>query len=120
MVEAENTPFGTRYIIDGPIETPDARNPSLFRGLVMEVAGIKRLKARLSEYAGKVRRGDRIVITDRGLEVAEMIPISRERQAVKLLAEEGRLRWDGGKPAGLKGVKVRGKTVAETVIEDRR
>ncbi len=86
----------------------------------MEIVGIKTLKARLSEYVTKVRRGERVVITDRGREVAEIVPISKERQVIKSLAEQGRLKWGGGKPVGLKGVKVRGKTLADTVIEDRR
>ena len=86
----------------------------------METVGIKTLKARLSEYVAKARQGDRIVITDRGREVAELIPLSKERQAVKSLAEKGRVKWGGGKPTGTRGVKVKGKPVAETIIEDRR
>jgi len=29
VVKADDTPFGSKYIIDGPVETPDARNPSI-------------------------------------------------------------------------------------------
>ncbi len=29
VVEADDTQFGLKYIIDGPMETPDARNPSI-------------------------------------------------------------------------------------------
>lgn len=86
----------------------------------MEIVGIKSLKAKLSEYVTKARRGDRIVITDRGREVAELIPLSKERQAVKSLAEKGRVTWGGGKPTGIRGIKVKGKPLAETVIKERR
>ena len=86
----------------------------------METVGIKALKTHLSEYVTKARRGKRVVITDHGVEVAELIPISSEREAMRSLAAKGKLKWDGGKPAGLTGVKVRGKALAETVIKDRR
>lgn len=29
VTEVDDTPFGSKYIIDGPLETPDARNPSI-------------------------------------------------------------------------------------------
>lgn len=86
----------------------------------MKIVGIKDLKGHLSEYIAKARQGERVIITDRGKEVAELGPLSGERQALKALAGAGRLRWAGGKPAGLKGIKARGKTIADAVIEDRR
>ena len=86
----------------------------------MTTVGIKDLKGHLSEYIAKAHRGERVVITDRGKEVAELGPVSGDRQALNALAEDGRLQWGGGKPKGLKGVKARGKTVADAVIEDRR
>lgn len=86
----------------------------------MRTVGIKALKTHLSEYLVKVRKGESMIITDRGQEIAKIIPISRERQTVQSLIADGRLKWKGGKPIGLKGIKVRGKSMAETVVEDRR
>ena len=86
----------------------------------METIGIKTLKAQLSAYIAKARTGERIVITDRGEEVAELGPLSPARQAVQVLAHRGKLRWNGEKPAGLKGVQIRGEAVATTVLENRR
>lgn len=86
----------------------------------METVGIKTLKARLSAYVAKARAGERVIITDRGEEVAELGPLSSARQAVHTLAQRGKLQWNGAKPVGLKGVQVRGRAVAETVLEDRR
>jgi prevent-host-death family protein len=86
----------------------------------METVGIKTLKAHLSAYIAKARAGHRVIITDRGEEVAELGPLSPTRQAVRTLAECGKLRWNGNKPAGLKGIKVRGSTMSETVIAERR
>jgi len=82
--------------------------------------GIKELKEQLSGYVDKVRHGEEIVVTDRGKEVALVIPISRERDAVKGLVESGKVKWTGGKPAGLRGLKVKGKSLSRTVLEDRR
>ena len=82
--------------------------------------GIKDLKARISAYVGRARRGERFVVTDRGEPVAELVPLSPERRALQKLAAEGSVEWGGGKPKGLRGVVIRGEPVAETVIRDRR
>ena len=82
--------------------------------------GIKDLKTRLSEYVGRTREGERFLVTDRGEPVAELIPLSPERQALAKLAEQGTVEWQGGKPKGLRGVVVRGESVSETILRDRR
>jgi prevent-host-death family protein len=82
--------------------------------------GIKELKEKLSGYVDKVRHGEEIVVTDRGKEIALVIPISRERSAVKHLVGSDRAVWSGGKPVGVKGVKAKGGSIAKTVLEDRR
>ena len=86
----------------------------------MERIGIKELKAHLGTYVAKAEGGEYVVITHRGREVAELAPISEERRTMTLLAARGRARWTGGKPAGLRGIKVKGKPVGETVVEERR
>jgi prevent-host-death family protein len=88
--------------------------------VTMESVGIRELKAHLSQYVGRARMGHIILITDRGEAVAELHPLSQEREAVRTLAEQGVLRWSGGKPRGLSGVKIRGEQVADIVTEDRR
>ena len=86
----------------------------------MKTVGLRQLKARLSEYVNRCRDGERIVITDRGREIAELVPLSGSRRALNALRGKGRLTWNGGKPKGLRGHAVRGKPVSQTVIEDRR
>jgi len=86
----------------------------------MEAVGIRGLKTHLSAYIAKVQDGKRIIVTDRGKEVAELVPVSKERQSVKKLVEKGQIAWNGKKPTGLKGVKIQGKPVSDTVIEGRR
>ncbi|MBI5442173.1 MAG: type II toxin-antitoxin system prevent-host-death family antitoxin [Deltaproteobacteria bacterium] len=85
-----------------------------------EFVGIKELKAHLSRYLGEVRKGRVLLITDRGEAVAELHPLSPERQAVKSLADQGKVRWGGGKPRGLTGCMVEGADVASLLLEDRR
>jgi len=82
--------------------------------------GIKELKEKLSGYVDKVRHGEEIVVTDRGKEIALVVPISHERGAVKRLVDSGKAHWTGGKPGGVKGAKVKGKSLSRTVLEDRR
>ena len=86
----------------------------------MASVGIRELKEKLSGYVDRVRRGEEIVVTDRGKEVAMIIPISSERNAVRSLVRAGRASWDGLKPRGMKAVRVKGAAVSKTVLEDRR
>jgi prevent-host-death family protein len=88
----------------------------------MTTVAIRELKNRLSEYLRKVKAGERIVITERGRAVAMIsaaqFPIDDEIEA---MVRERAARWSGGKPRGAKRpVKIKGPTVAQAVIEDRR
>ena len=86
----------------------------------MIAVGIRELKARLSRYIGIARGGEEVVVTARGREVAILVPVTRERLALRRLSEEGKARMPKGKPKGARGVKVRGKSLADTVLEGRR
>jgi len=86
----------------------------------MVSVGVKELKSKLSSYVDKVRHGEEIVITEHGKEVALVIPVTKERKAVKALLEMGRAKWAGGKPEGLEGIKIKGKPLSKTVLEERR
>ena len=86
----------------------------------MKTVGLRQLKTHLSEYVNKCRDGEHIIITDRGREIAELVPLSRARRAMNKLREGGRVKWNGGKPKGLRGIAVRGKSVSETMLADRR
>lgn len=82
--------------------------------------GIRELKEKLSSYVKRASLGEEIAITDHGKEVALVVPITRERRAVKALSDTGRASWAGGKPGKKAPVKIKGKTLAETVLEGRR
>lgn len=85
--------------------------------------GIKNLKNKLSYYLREVKKGEKILITEREKIIATIVPMERAGEDANLLSlvREGFAVWKGGKPAGSKKpVKIKGKTVSEIVLEDRR
>lgn len=52
----------------------------------MEV-GIRDLRNHLSKYLDQVRRGQEVVVTDRGRAVAKVVPLSGQRPIDQLLAD---------------------------------
>ncbi|HEY7069229.1 MAG TPA: type II toxin-antitoxin system prevent-host-death family antitoxin [Acidimicrobiales bacterium] len=49
--------------------------------------GIRDLRDHLSRYIDRVRGGDELVITDRGLAVARLVPVEGGRKLDRLIAE---------------------------------
>ena len=89
----------------------------------MITAGIRDLKNKLSYYLREVKKGEKILITDRDQVIATILPVERGEEDSKLLSlvKEGFASWRGGKPSGShRPVKVKGRTVSEIVLEDRR
>lgn len=86
----------------------------------MEIVGLRDLKAHLGDYVRRSKNGERIVITDRGHEVAELTPLSDSRKAMLALRAAGRATWRGGKPKGITGQSIQGEPLAKTVLDDRR
>ncbi len=46
----------------------------------MHTAAVSEIKASLSEYLGKVKAGEDILITERGRPIARIVPLHREGQ----------------------------------------
>ncbi|MDN3512038.1 MAG: type II toxin-antitoxin system Phd/YefM family antitoxin [Candidatus Jettenia sp.] len=89
----------------------------------MIIVGIKELKNRLCHYLREIKKGEKIVITEREKVIATIVPVERANEDPQLLSlvKEGFAVWKGGKPAGSEyPVKIKGKTVSEIVIEERR
>lgn len=86
----------------------------------MEHVGIRELKNRLSSYVGKVREGEIIIVTDHGIEVAVISPISPERRVIISLVKARQAQWSGGKPKGCEGIKIKGKSLSGTILEERQ
>lgn len=88
----------------------------------MITVGIKQAKSRLGEYLRKVSAGERVVITDRGKPIAEITkPRAAGNERLEAMVRAGEAFWSGGKPRGSKKpAKLRGASVSDAVIEDRR
>jgi prevent-host-death family protein len=85
---------------------------------------VRELKNRLSEYLRRVRDGERIIVTDRGRPIAELTPLGRRRLSpahrLALLVEAGEVTpGKGARLTEFKPVELRGKSLSETVLEDR-
>lgn len=91
--------------------------------------GSRMLKTRLGTYLRMVRGGERIIVTDRGRPVAEIRPLEssggdlesrlREMEArgQVTLPACGLARWKPLPPH--RPVRLRGRPLSETIIEDR-
>jgi prevent-host-death family protein len=89
----------------------------------MAAVGIRELKNQLSRYLKRVRTGERLVVTERGNPVAILSPppSTPGDRRIEALLRRGTARWGGGKPRGAsRPPRVKGPSVAQAVIEDRR
>lgn len=70
----------------------------------MKKAAVSELKASLSEYLGKVKAGEDLLITDRGRPVAKLVPLRRENDVepeLEKLEKVGLVKiGSGGLPDG--------------------
>jgi len=90
----------------------------------MEKAGIREIKKSLSLYLRKVKKGEAITITERGIPVAKLVPFRSNipESAVKMV-EEGLAFWKGSKPDQIIPVRktnIKAVELSELVNEDRR
>ena len=84
----------------------------------MEQVAIRQLRDSLAVYLRRVREGQALLITDRGLPVARLSPIEN---SVAALEAEGLVDWSRGKPRGSSHpVLARGGLVSDLVIDSRR
>jgi prevent-host-death family protein len=94
----------------------------------MKTVGSRELKNRLGRYLGLVRRGETIIVTDRGKTVAHLTPPTSEGEEahnledlLRRLEAEGHLRLakDPFKRRAFKPIVTRGKPASQMVMEDR-
>ena len=89
----------------------------------MTAVGVREFRNRLSRYLKRVSTGERVVVTERGRPVAIISPpafTSADRR-IEAMLREGVARWGGGKPRGARRPpRVKGPSVAQAVLEDRR
>lgn len=82
--------------------------------------GIRELKARLSYYVRLAREGERVIVTDRGKEVAELRAVTPAHPGLKELIDSGMVKWSGGKlRPSPRSVRIVGEPLSETVLKMR-
>ena len=90
----------------------------------VELVGIREVKNGLSRYLSRVKAGETITITERGVPVARLVPVENRLPAgAEELLQNGDASWRGGKPGSASPVSPRhksAKTLGEMVAEDRR
>lgn len=92
----------------------------------MSTVGVKELKNRLTEYLRRTKRGEEVVVTERGKPIALIQPIHSVPPAASLearlakLAAEGLVTLPTRRPRRVRPVKVSGAPVSRTILEDRR
>lgn len=89
------------------------------------IVGSRELKTRLGAYLERVRRGETIVVTDRGKPVAELRPVAASgdawEQALQRMAAEGLVTRGTGAPMRpFKPIRLpRGVSVSELMSKER-
>jgi prevent-host-death family protein len=93
----------------------------------MAIAGVRELRNRLTEYLRRTKRGEEIVVTDRGQPIAVIRPIgrfprSRARETrLARLASQGLIALPTRKPLKrVRAIEISGRPISGTIVEDRR
>ena len=91
----------------------------------MKQVGVRELKNSLSAYLRRVKKGETVIVTERGKPVAVLKrePSDPLQRRLEALQEKGLIRLgEGGKLRGLgmKRKKVKGSPLSDAVLEDRR
>ncbi len=86
--------------------------------------GTKSLKNNLSLYLRRVRAGETVTVTDRGVPVAELRAVSsvkdKETDALRRLADEGLVTVGTGKVKPFAAQRLaRGARLSDAVLDDR-
>lgn len=90
-----------------------------------KAVGVRELKTRLGSYLREVRRGQTIVVTDRGEPVAELRPIAVVKSGagaeLDRLVALGRLTRPSKAPlAPFRPIRRKGLRLSDAIVEDRR
>jgi prevent-host-death family protein len=93
----------------------------------MQKVGSREFKNRMGRYLREVRRGQSLVITDRGKPVAKVVPPDGAKPSQSGLAErlkeleaQGLIRLAKRPLSKFRAIPSRGKSASQMIIEDRR
>ena len=93
----------------------------------MATVGVRELKNRLTHYLGRAKRGEEVVVTQRGRPVAILSSIASIERPQSLQARLAELAASGlvilptaKRLTRVRRVRVSGPPVSRTILEDRR
>lgn len=93
----------------------------------MRKIGSRELKNRLGRYLDAVRRGESLLVTDRGKLVAKISPANENAQDDRTVEEilkqseaQGLIRRARRPMSRSRAVKIKGVPASRTILEDRR
>jgi prevent-host-death family protein len=93
----------------------------------MNIVGVRELKNRLTQYLNLTKKGEEVLITERGKPIAVIRPTESNLPATSLeakltqLAGEGRILLPRKKfLSKIPMIKISGQPISATVIEGRR
>lgn len=93
----------------------------------MATVGVRDLKNRLTHYLGRAKRGEEVVVTERGRPVAILASIGSVEKPQSLQAQLAKLAASGlvilptaKRLTRVRRVRVSGQPVSRTILEDRR
>jgi prevent-host-death family protein len=95
----------------------------------MQLVGIRELKNRLTHYLSLIKKGENVVVTDRGSPVAILHPLDQAEimasveEKLASLAMRGIVKLPSKKKRldmATKAVPIKGKPLSRIVIEGRR
>lgn len=90
--------------------------------MTCSVVTIRELRSRLSHYLRLVSQGEALTVTKRGVPIARLAPVGRNRdQRLSAMLEAGQIEWSGQKLGHREPVArvAEGFSVAELLVEDR-
>ena len=92
----------------------------------MSTVGVKALKDRLTHYLRQSKRGEEVVVTERGKPIAVIQPIRAAESTVSLdvrlarLADQGLITLPVAKASRKRKIRIAGRPLSKTILDDRR
>jgi prevent-host-death family protein len=85
--------------------------------------GTRELKSKLSEYLRRVKKGQTIIVTERGKVIAQLGPARQSvEERIWAMVDAGLADWNGKKPKPHKPkiINKSDRLISDMVVEDRR
>ena len=84
--------------------------------------GIRELKTKLSEYMQRVKKGETIIVTERGKSIGQIVPIQPTiEEKLQSVVDAGLADWSGKKAQPVSPVVINrsDKQISDLIVENR-